>query len=127
MEEKKIMIFKGTIDKELVGFVDIEFLGEQSSRINGITIIEEFRGKGFAKELLKYALAFLQKTGNTEIFLLVREDNEIAKKIYSAFNFRFEEYLDKKIVGKKIEKWYLRSNTDFPSYYHMNIIGVWVW
>ena len=104
MESGKFTMFKATKQKELAGFVEIEFLNETKARINGITVKEKFRGQNAAKSLLAKSISFLKEQGTEKVSLLVKESNEKAKQLYKKMGFNFSGMYPKTIENEKVEE-----------------------
>jgi len=85
----RVAIFKAAEGKALLGFIEAEFLEEGIARINGLTVKEEHRKKGVAKNLVGFVLGFLKNKGVGRVLLLVRQENRAAKKVYEEAGFRF--------------------------------------
>ncbi|PIU20896.1 MAG: hypothetical protein COT15_05090 [Candidatus Diapherotrites archaeon CG08_land_8_20_14_0_20_34_12] len=105
-DTKKFIFLKVSEDSELAGFLEIEFLQKGLARINGIAIIEKFRGKGYGKSLLENALQLLTKMGALKVIILVKEDNDKARMLYEKFGFK--KYYNDKI--KKVDSLSLDLN-----------------
>jgi len=105
--KQRLFLFKQAEGKELVGFIEVEALNMARARINGLVVREEFRGKGNARALVKFAMDFIKKQGFKEITLLVRKSNEAAKKLYGDYGFRFLRPHAAKLVDEPTEEWYL--------------------
>ena len=102
-----IEIFKLEED-ELIGFIELEQLSLEVYRINALQVKEEFRGQQYGRELLEFALNYLKAKGAQGIILLVKKDNETAKKLYQKMGFQFLKDHEKLINGKKVEEMQLR-------------------
>ncbi len=107
LENQNIKIFKIVFKKKIVGILDLEFLEKNAGRINGLVVLEKFRGKSFGKKLLKKGMDFFRENGVEKIVLLVNRKNKIAKSIYSEFGFVFARAHHKKIAGKIVEEFEL--------------------
>lgn len=87
MNAENIQVFKLEDEKRLVGFIEMELLGEETARINALAVREDQRGKDYGKILLKEALKFLEGHDVSIVTLLVREDNKKAVKLYEEAGF----------------------------------------
>ncbi len=89
------------------GFLELEFfLEEGKARLNAIFVEEAWRGQGIAKKLLKKAIHECKRRKEIHsIFLLVKEDNFGAKKLYEKIGFVFEKIHDKEIDNSIVEVW----------------------
>ena len=65
----------GVIERGFVGLFDI-------------IVKEEFRGKGYGKEIVETILAKAKETGIKKAYLSVVNDNIIAKKLYGKLGFK---------------------------------------
>lgn len=62
--------------------------GKRTAYDTGTGTIPDFRGKGLAGKIFKFALPHLRKAGITQYLLEVLQNNETAFKIYSELGFR---------------------------------------
>ena len=78
---------------EFVGFVAYYMKNFFIGQMLFIDVKSEFRGKGYAQQLMKYAIDDMKKMGATIISLVTRTSNESAQKLYKrlGFNVSFEE------------------------------------
>jgi ribosomal protein S18 acetylase RimI-like enzyme len=76
----------GVVEKGFVGLFDI-------------VVKEEFRGKGYGKEIVETILASAEETGVKKAYLAVVNNNVIAKNLYGKLGFR-EIY----------KYWYMKKN-----------------
>lgn len=104
IQRPEIVIFKKTSGKRIIAFIELELL-EEFARINGISVEHEYRKQGHGKELLEFAVNFLKNSGVPTARLLVKEENQIAKNLYSSLGFEFISIHDKEIEGSKVEVW----------------------
>ncbi len=103
LRNKNIHLFKLVYRNTMVGFTEIEEAG-YLGKINGLGIIEKFRGKKLGKKLVQFAVDYLKGKGAKEIILIVKEENEQAKRLYRQSGFKKAGLLKKKIDGSKIEE-----------------------
>jgi ribosomal protein S18 acetylase RimI-like enzyme len=75
----------------------------QTGRIQFISVNRRFRGKGYAKKMVDYAVKDLFKQGCQEVILSTRVNNIWARRVYENYGFvaykddgRFVEYVFKK-------------------------------
>lgn len=106
LEKKEILVFKAVERKEMLGFIDLEFLDEWKGivRINGIAVKEEHRRKGIGKELMEFALEFCRKLNASKIVLLVKPSNSNAKKMYESIGFKSKGFWSKLVDNEKVEE-----------------------
>lgn len=104
MKGGEIVIFKKTAGRKLVGFVELGMKGGEAF-MNAVGVLEGERGKGHGKELVEYAAQFARENGFPKIRLLVKMENEMAKKLYSRAGFQFVKYYRKVIDNSVVEVW----------------------
>lgn len=102
--QPSVFVFKIVQGKELAGFIDLEFLSEGVGRITAMSVLEKFRGKNLGKKLAEFAINFFKKQACRKIVLLVRKENEAAKKIYALAGFQKTRTLEKKIDDAIVEE-----------------------
>jgi len=73
-------------DDEIVGYLAIQFVGEDIE-ILGLGVLEDYRGKGYASDMLFAMMNHLKQYNYNKVFLEVRDSNNVAKNLYSKFNF----------------------------------------
>ena len=83
-------------EEKMIGFITININYEDN--IWAIYLLEEFRGKGYGKIMLDFAVNELKNIGQKEIALWVFEENIKARFFYEKNNFKFS--------GKKREMEY---------------------
>ncbi len=89
-----------------IGFIEVQFFSNDSiARLSAVFVEEKHRKKGIANALAKKAILDCKKKGINHIFLLVKEENKVAKKFYSKINFAFEKMHEKVIEGSSVEVW----------------------
>lgn len=67
-------------------------VNKKNISLEGIAIDHKFRGKGYAKKLVKYFIDYFSKEEYNKIDLWVRDDNISALKLYEFFNFKNTKY-----------------------------------
>ncbi|HOM01684.1 MAG TPA: GNAT family N-acetyltransferase [Acetivibrio sp.] len=89
---------------ELVGGISIHHNEEENCyEIEKVVVALGYQGKGYGKKLLNFAVAKLQQTHRTPIFLTVAACNEKAVKMYEKFGFvPVSEIMDEWKVEEKI-------------------------
>lgn len=60
-----------------------EFAGKEIGYVNLFYLIQDYRGKGHGKDLIRYAEAFFRKSNVSEYHLRVSPDNQRAIRLYS--------------------------------------------
>lgn len=104
-------IFVLMVEKEIVSIA--EFMQVQSEKkmfLYGFLTRKEYRGKGYAKQLMKYCEEELKNIGIESIILTVDPKNQIGINLYtklgySNIEFQKDEYgegIDRFLFGKKI-------------------------
>ena len=85
MNTEKILrneiVFGVRQDNKIVSKVNTNAITENYFQIGGIFTLEAYRGKGYARELVKY-FSYYARTQNKKIVLYVRRKNESALKAY---------------------------------------------
>ena len=100
---KQHLLLVAFSENEFAGFIEAEFLNPLTVRINGIAVISKFRGKGCARQLMEHMISSLTEMKIQEILLLVKQQNAVAKSLYSKFGFSFSEKLNRKIDNGVID------------------------
>jgi [ribosomal protein S18]-alanine N-acetyltransferase len=95
-------------NKELIGFAEVEFISEEA-RLNAIFVTDSFRNKGIGKKLLNKCIKEIKRRKIKKIFLLVKESNNTAKKLYLKIGFNFEKNHNKIIDDSIIEVWSIKT------------------
>ena len=89
-----------------VGFCETEFfLLKHEARLNAIFVEDAWRGRGIGKTLISQTINDCKHKKIQKIFLLVKEENINAKKLYEKTNFEFVGMHDKIIDASNIEVW----------------------
>ena len=83
-KEFKYWTFKE--DEKIVAYLGIQFINE-FIEILGIGVIEEFRNRGIAKQLMNELIDYFDKSTYLKILLEVRESNSTAKNLYTNLGF----------------------------------------
>ncbi|MCG8571464.1 MAG: GNAT family N-acetyltransferase [Spirochaetes bacterium] len=79
-------VFLAELNGKLIGFI-ICFSKKDDGYISVLTIIPEYRGKGFSKKLIKKAVDYLQDNGHDLIKLKVEKNNSRAIQLYKELGF----------------------------------------
>jgi [ribosomal protein S18]-alanine N-acetyltransferase len=89
-----------------VGFCETEFfIFKKEARLNAIFVEDAWRDQGIAKALIAQTVNDCKHKKIQRIFLLVKEENISAKKLYEKTNFKFVGLHDKLIDESTIEIW----------------------
>ncbi len=100
-KNKNIEYYVALLDGHTIGFVDVDF-SNNSPRILGLAVLEEFRGKGIGTRLLHRAIARVKEKGLKRVTLLVSEDNSRARRLYEREGFVEEGVFNKRLWDKTI-------------------------
>jgi len=73
-----------------------------TGEIGGFYLIETFWGKGYGREMMDFAIKFLNSLGYTEIFLWVLEENTRARRFYEKCGFTFDGVKKEIVIGNKL-------------------------
>lgn len=71
--------------------------------ISRIIVKKDFRGKGYGKKLMNYAIEYAKSKGYKEISLGVNLDNYIAFKLYVDLGFTKIQYIGEDFDGKYVK------------------------
>jgi GNAT superfamily N-acetyltransferase len=109
--DEKFFLIKAHQKNIIVGFAEIEFFGnsflEKKARLNAIFVEDAWRGQKVATKLIHKIVHECKRRRIHKLFLLVKEGNDGAKKLYEKEGFTFEKMHDKEIEGSKVEVWSL--------------------
>lgn len=96
--KKGQMHIKVLRDKDqFVGFVAYYKKSMSEWRLNFVALDDTFRGRGFAQQLMRYALCDMERMGAKRIELVTRTSNTAAQKLYNRVGFQ-ETYRDEGYV-----------------------------
>ena len=92
IENKDSEIFVAEIEGKLVGFVQLYplFSSTRMKRywlLNDLYVNENYRGKGFSKELIEESKELAKSTGAAGILLETGKSNDIGNQLYPACGF----------------------------------------
>lgn len=79
------------IDNQIIGYTYLKYLANDNKKgylIDGLYILENYRGQGYAKKLLKYALNLLKNKSLDFIDINVLGANEKARNLYKLLGFK---------------------------------------
>lgn len=98
LNDKNIVLLAYYLDKEIVGYILIRRIDNNTCLLDGLYVEEEYRNKGIGKSLLTEAINRCKKLKVKYVDINVMEKNEIAKHIYKKLNFtEYEVKLRKNI------------------------------
>lgn len=103
--------FVYTKDEEYIAEVSIVFnkndedytIPGKRIYISRIIVKKDFRGKGYGKKLMNYAIDYAKNNGYKEISLGVNLDNYIAFKLYVDLGFTKIQYIGEDSDGKYVK------------------------
>lgn len=87
-------------DNKTVGFLAYHKKNFYEGKVLFVAVDEQFRGKGYARALLSYALDSLKKQGCTVVSLVTRVANERGRKLYTGMSF-IQSWTDGYFIGYK--------------------------
>lgn len=79
------------IDNQIIGYTYLKYLANDNKKgylIDGLYILENYRGQGYAKKILKYALNLLENKSLDFIDINVLGANEKARNLYKLLGFK---------------------------------------
>ncbi|MDD5190670.1 MAG: GNAT family N-acetyltransferase [Dehalococcoidales bacterium] len=88
-QEKGIKYFGGYLDGEEVGFVAIEKSPEKGLYyMEKLAVHPYLRHRGYGKQLVAFAIDYVQKQGGKKISIGIIDDHTVLKKWYKTLGFR---------------------------------------
>ena len=84
----KLILRTYVIDGTPVGFIHYYEDVLKVGRILFMGVGKDYRGKGYARELVKYVVGDLKKRGMLTIRMYTRTDNTRARKLYDSLGFK---------------------------------------
>ncbi|AJF59597.1 MAG: GNAT family N-acetyltransferase [Candidatus Diapherotrites archaeon] len=103
LENPNIFLFKLVERNGIIGFVDLELL-DSIGRVNAISVVKHRRGKRLGEHLLDFGINFLKEKNVSEIKLIVKAENRVAKSLYGKFGFHSTGILSQKIENSTVEE-----------------------
>ena len=111
LQNKNRITFVYTKDEEYIAEVSIVFnkndedytIPGKRIYISRIIVKKDFRGKGYGKKLMNYAIDYAKNKGYKEISLGVNLDNYIAFKLYVDLGFTKIQYIGEDSDGKYVK------------------------
>lgn len=71
-----------------LGFVAIESAGKETYYIERLSVLPEFRNKGYGTKLLDFVFNYVKKVGGEKISIALMDNNVLLKNWYSAYGFK---------------------------------------
>lgn len=89
------------------GYAEWEIIDEEKKiiRLNGIAVLSEFQGRGWAHALIQAGEKTAREKGMKKMMLLVAEKNHSAKELYARNEWVFARKHLRKINGENTEVW----------------------
>lgn len=105
LSSPNFLLLKSVRGNIFTGFLEVEFINTSKARLNAVYVNDAFRCQGFATKLINEAIHEVKRKKVNYFFLLVKENNLVAKKLYEKVGFVFEKFHDKKLDGSVVEVW----------------------
>lgn len=77
--------------KQIVGFIKIDFIDEKG-KLDYFAVLKEYRGKGYGKELMDWAMKSFDKNNIRQIEVKVVDGNEVIR-LYEKYGFRMNSHI----------------------------------
>ena len=106
INNQKYLILVAKQENIFTGFIELEIFQEKKeARLNAVFVEDAWRAQKIGTKLVEQAINECKHKKLQKIFLLVKENNEGAKHLYTNTGFKFEKIHDKIIEGTTIEQW----------------------
>jgi len=106
INDNRFMIFVVWQGNISAGFLDLELFEEkEEARLNALYVEDAMRLQHFGTKLVEHCLHHLRHLHFHRVFLLVKENNANAKRLYERMGFKFEGMHNKELDGSKVEVW----------------------
>ena len=86
INNNKAMYWVKKQKNKIIGYIGVQFSGDDVE-ILGLGILEDYRGRGHGSALMNAMIEYFYSTEYKKIFLEVRDSNNVAKGLYTKFNF----------------------------------------
>ena len=96
LREKESYIAVTEIEDRIIGFCKVDINGEQG-KLDYLVVKEEFRGKGFGKELMDWAMQMFDQKNVRHIEVKVVDGNPTIH-LYEKYGFKMKSH----ILGKSV-------------------------
>lgn len=83
----KVKVFVKILNEKIVGFISLYIFLDEAN-LQQIAVLEDFRRKGIASELIEYSVEYLKQNKVKKFYLEVNETNFVAIKTYEKFGFK---------------------------------------
>jgi len=88
MKEKGIAMFGLFLEGTQIGFVAIESADIETYYIERLSVLPEFRNKGYGTQLMDFAFDYVKKVGGEKISIALMDNNVLLKNWYIVYGFR---------------------------------------
>jgi len=92
-EQRGMTMYLASVDDEIVGKVNVQ-RNSDAVGIYGLGVMPEYRGKGYGRELLKFAIKKAQELNVSDVMLQVEAENEKALNLYTKCGFEVTSKMD---------------------------------
>jgi ribosomal protein S18 acetylase RimI-like enzyme len=87
IKEKDIKMFGLYLDSKQVGFIAIERAGKSIYYIERLSVLPEFRHKGYGRKLLDFAFNYVKREDGKKISIAIMDNNCLLKNWYIEYGF----------------------------------------
>ena len=87
LNDENVVLLAYYYNDEIVGYILIRKLNDNVCLLDGLYVLENYRNKGIANNLLEEAIDRCKKMNVKHVDINVMEKNEIAKHIYKKLDF----------------------------------------
>lgn len=103
---ENFLVFVARQKNIILGFCELElFVEKKEARLNAVYVSEAWRLQKIGSKLVEKAVHEAHHKHLKRVFLLVKVDNDSAKRLYKRIGFEFEGMHDKELDGSKVEVW----------------------
>ncbi len=103
-------------DGQFIGYCIFRILSGEGELFR-IAVLPQHRGKGYGRKLMEAMEEYAKEEEVTSIMLEVRESNEAAKKLYTAYGFEVE-HIRKSYYSNPVEDGVVMCNRSISNFYH---------
>jgi ribosomal protein S18 acetylase RimI-like enzyme len=106
INDKRFLVFVAWQGNIPSGFAELELFKEnEEARLNAVYVEDAMRLQRFGTKLVEHCLHVVRHMHFHRVFLLVKEGNANAKRLYERIGFKFEGLHNKELDGSKVEVW----------------------
>lgn len=108
-DSNKENIWIAEYEGNIVGFIALVKVNEETAQLRWFLLEKEMRGKGIGSKLMSTLLNFAREKNYKNIYLWTVDFLDAARHLYEKFGFELEETKTSNIWGKRLteEKWNL--------------------